>query len=170
MVGRGGEKQIHTFSALFCLECLATINTNHLGWKEFSSPFVICQVRILLPGGPQGDGVSRFPCLQNPLSGDGGLRSSASLLCPKAGPSFTGCQSPKPDCCLCPSGLPCAGCILTFHCYRICAGVAGSLRMHVASVSVLTHIPSHLFTSIRPPSDFSTHRSLRCVYVLSRES
>lgn len=91
--------------------CLAAMSTDCLAWKIFSSPFMICQEKIMLSGGPQGDGISRFlicGILVLMLVGFGVLQMFLyHFSSPDFGHNLSVCQPPRSDCYLCSSNLFC---------------------------------------------------------------
>lgn len=103
-------------------------------------PFMICRVRILLLGGPQGDTVGRFLLLWNLLF----VISWAMKCCdplyhcsaPDPAPSLNACQPPWADCHLHPCCLPSGVCAWPFTALSDSRAML-SARLHTAPVSVL---------------------------------
>lgn len=105
----------------------------------FPRSFAICQMRILLRSRPQGFRViSSHTC--RVICPVGGLWTPATFLHhfsdPDPGPSFSVLQQPRPDCCLCLSGLACP------------VGAAPARGFCLCS----SHSSCLLFAQISPPS------------------
>lgn len=112
--------------ASWCVQAFSLCGFSHTEYRPlrlegFFSPFAICRVRILLPGG-HGECSRRVPVSAEGICWWWALEHCHLLhhfSAPDCGPRFNVCQPPMLDNCLCPSHLPSGGRTLTLHSYHV---------------------------------------------------
>lgn len=155
----GGRKWVRVSAALFSPAGVAAMSTDHLGCRVLFIPFLVCGVRISLPGRSQGDGVGGLLHPGNPLSGAGGLWNSV-LLCPNLGSSLVVCQPP---------GLIAVSVLLvcqwrvhpSLHCCRVCWGRSKCQTVQLLSLPFLVRSPALALIHSLP--DVSVRGSQTCL-------
>lgn len=169
---RGGVGKI----VLLCLKLVPSNRFNNLvadlpNWNAASAPLWSVKWGLQCHAGHRKMSRGRFLLLCLCLPSDGGW-SIADTPCPF--PCFWSLV--QPQCVsdtqgrLYPLGLLSGGCTLSYHHYHLRWGCDEYQAVYVVLVFVLPPTLSSLSTQVCLPSDVSMWRSLRCYYVLNRES